>query len=225
MTDIKLIVGLGNPGSEYEYTRHNVGFSFLDYLLLTNFGQDKKLVNNFFEKCERSTVSWKEKFGALHTSLDFNSEKIVLLKPSTYMNLSGEPLRKYLTYFKYDIEQVLICFDDIDLEIGQLRLKDKGGSGGHNGIKSIEQEFGTSEFKRLKIGVGRPKIVVEDENIDTKSIKPSVSNWVLGRFQGEELIKVQDMFKRGSSVCRTMIKSGYKVALQRGKFKNQNKKK
>lgn len=225
MTDIKVIVGLGNPGSEYEETRHNIGFSFLDYLLFTNFGNEKKLIGSFFHKGERSTSNWKEKFGALYINTEFNDEKIILLKPNTYMNLSGEPLRQYLSYFKYSVDEVLVCFDDIDLELGQLRLKDKGGSGGHNGIKSISEQFGTTEFKRLKLGVSRPKIVLDDDNGEAKEIRPSVSNWVLGKFKSEELVEIEDMFKRASSVCRILIKSGYKTALQRGKFKKSKPKK
>ncbi|MCL4146134.1 UNVERIFIED_CONTAM: hypothetical protein GTU68_052830, partial [Idotea baltica] len=204
----KLIVGLGNPGSEYEGTRHNVGFDFLDYLFL-----------NLPE------ISWKNKFGANFTSLEYKSEKVFFVKPFTYMNLSGEPLRKFCAYFKIDINEVIVCYDDIDLDIGNLRLRDKGGAGGHNGIKSIISEFGVENFTRLKIGISRPKFKVSQINhqnldeLEVKEVQGSVSNWVLGKFSDKEKLDLEDVFNRGLAICRTLLKSGFKDAQQRGKFK------
>lgn len=142
---MKLIVGLGNPGKEYENTRHNMGFMFID-----NYAKSKGLeITN-------------SKFNGLYTDFVYNNEKVILLKPQTYMNLSGESVRACIDFFKIDIDDILIISDDLDLPIGNFRLKMKGSSGGHNGLKNIENHLNTSDFKRLKIGISK------NSNIDTK---------------------------------------------------------
>lgn len=236
MDNFKLVVGLGNPGSDYEGTRHNVGFDFLDYLILTEIGENKIEKSNYFSNSNSSKIIWKNKFGANFTSLEYKSKKVFFVKPYTYMNLSGEPLRKFCNYFKIDISETLICYDDIDLSFGYLRLRDKGGAGGHNGIKSIISEFGISEsgisescdnnFARLKIGVSRPSFTVskiKPQNLDqleiVKEVQGSVSNWVLGKFSNEERHGLEDVFNRALAITRTLLKSGFKDAQQRGKFK------
>ena len=135
---MKLIVGLGNPGKEYENTRHNVGFMMIDYYVQ-----------------EKGLDSYKEKFKGLYTEFNYNGEKVVLLKPEKYMNLSGEVIRKYLDFYKIKAEDLLIISDDKDLLVGNIKLKESGSSGGHNGLKNIEDNINTSEYKRLKIGIGR----------------------------------------------------------------------
>lgn len=153
---MKLIVGLGNKGSEYENTRHNVGFMAID-----------KILEQYNLKLN------KEKYNGLYTDININGEKIILLKPQKYMNLSGEVVKKYVDFFKIKVNDILIISDDMDLDIGKYKLKSKGSSGGHNGLKNIEQNLGTKEYKRLKIGISKNK------NIDTVS-------FVLGKFTKEE---------------------------------------
>lgn len=150
---MKLIVGLGNPGKEYDNTRHNMGFMFLDFYL------DKKGYN----------VNWSEKFNGLYTDININGEKVILVKPQSYMNLSGGVVRKFLDFYKVNIEDVLIISDDLDLSLGNFKLKMNGSSGGHNGLKDIERNLGTQEYKRLKIGISN------DKQSDTK-------DYVLGKF-------------------------------------------
>ena len=139
---MKLIVGLGNPGEEYENTRHNIGFMVLDTYL--------------------GKVKWKTKNQALYYETLVNGEKYVFVKPLTFMNLSGNAVLKYVNFYKIAVEDILVIQDDLDLPVGTIRLKSDSSSGGHNGIKSIISCLGTQEFKRLKIGISN------DKQTDTK---------------------------------------------------------
>jgi len=130
---MKLVVGLGNPGKQYEYTRHNIGFIVLDKLL-----KDSK---------------WSSKFNGLYVEKVLNGEKILFLKPQSFMNLSGGVVRKFVDYFDINSEDILIIQDDLDLEIATLRIKYDSSAGGHNGIKDIINHLGTQKILRLKIGI------------------------------------------------------------------------
>jgi len=163
--DLKLLVGLGNPGAEYDKTRHNVGFMVLEKIAKTNncsFRESKKL---FGRTCE------------------FNRgiKKTRLLMPNTYMNESGKSVRAAKNWFNFENNQLIVLVDDMDLPLGKIRVRSKGSSGGHNGLKSIINHLGTAEFKRLKIGIGPPS----DEKKERKS--KTVSH-VLGKFSKEEFI-------------------------------------
>ena len=137
---MRLIVGLGNPGKEYENTRHNAGFKFID-----KFAKSKNLEFN------------KEKFNGLYTEFNYKDEKIILLKPQKYMNLSGEVVIKFKDFFKINLEDILIICDDLDTELGKIKIKYKGSSGGHNGLKNIENHLHSNEYKRIKIGISSNK--------------------------------------------------------------------
>lgn len=137
---MKLIVGLGNPGKEYENTRHNIGFMALD-----EFASKYNIEIN------------KNKFSGLYGELILNNERLILLKPQNYINLSGDVLNNYVKYFKIDINDILIICDDMDLDVGKYKLKYKGGSAGHNGLKNIEANLKTQEYKRIKIGISKNK--------------------------------------------------------------------
>ncbi|TWW10797.1 peptidyl-tRNA hydrolase [Dellaglioa algida] len=150
--EMKMIVGLGNIGQKYDGTRHNVGFATVDAFAKqynTNFGSSK--------------------YEAQVASFNLNGEKIVLVKPSTYMNESGRAVRPLMDFYKIDVSDILIVNDDLDLEVGRIRLRQKGSAGGHNGLKSIIAHTGTQEFKRIKIGIDHPD-------------KVSVVDWVLTKF-------------------------------------------
>lgn len=154
---MKLIVGLGNPGKEYEHTRHNIGFDIVDEFANKN-GFD----------------SFKQRFQGLVSENIVRGEKIILLKPLTYMNLSGNSIVQIVNFYKLNVEKdVIVVYDDMDLPLGKVRIREKGSSGGHNGIKSIIAHLGQI-FIRVKCGIGKPKIA--NENI----------NFVLGRFTKEE---------------------------------------
>lgn len=137
---MKVIIGLGNPGKKYEDTRHNAGFLAIDKI------NDKWNI-----------PVQQNKFRALVGEGRIEGEKVLLVKPQTYMNLSGESVAEILKFYKLGPEDIVVIYDDLDLPPGHLRLREKGSAGGHNGIKSLIQHMGTQEFKRIKIGIGRPE--------------------------------------------------------------------
>lgn len=167
---MKLIVGLGNPGKEYENTRHNIGFMVLD-----------ELADLFKEEFS------KEKFRGLYFTKIINNDKVIFLKPQKYMNLSGEVVRDFVSYFNISKEDILAICDDLDLPVGKVRLRKKGSSGGHNGLKNIELHLNTNEFKRLKVGISNNKL------IDTK-------NYVLGNFTKEENNILKEKIKQATNI-------------------------
>ena len=157
-----IIAGLGNPGKEYMGTRHNAGFSVIDELA---------------DKYNISVDTAKHK-GLIGKGV-IAGQKVILVKPMTYMNNSGECIREVMDYYKCDIDDFIVIFDDISLDVGKLRLRAKGSAGGHNGIKSIIAHLGTEEFSRIRVGVGdKPK------NYD-------LADWVLGHFPKEQLDDVR----------------------------------
>lgn len=136
---MKMVVGLGNPGKKYQATKHNIGFITLDELAY----QHKFSFN-------------KSKFEADVAEARFNSEKVLFVKPQTFMNDSGRAVRPLMDYYTVDLDDLLVIYDDLDLPVGKVRLRQKGSAGGHNGIKSIIQHIGTQDFNRIRIGIDRP---------------------------------------------------------------------
>lgn len=156
---MKLIVGLGNPGSQYDKTRHNIGFMSIDYFA-NYLNLDFKL---------------EKKFNSLFYKGKYKDTDFIVIKPLTYMNLSGESVFKVVNYYNVDIKDIIVVVDDINLEIGKLRLRIKGSSGGHNGLKNIEKYLNSDEYKRIRIGVG------------SNNSYSDLSDYVLSRFNKEEL--------------------------------------
>lgn len=183
---MKMIIGLGNPGKEYENTRHNIGFMLLD-----NFAKENNLSFD------------KEKFKADYTIGYIDSVKYILIKPKTYMNLSGEAVRMFCDYFDVDLEDILIIYDDLDTKTANFRLRNRGSSGGHNGIKSIINHLGTEKFNRLKIGIDRPK----------NSMK--VADYVLGRFSEEEIKALKEIEKKCNNCIKDFSKMNFKDLMNR----------
>lgn len=159
---VKMIVGLGNPGSKYEKTKHNIGFMAID-----------KIVNNL-----DVTFTEDKNFKAQIGSTFINHEKVYFVKPTTFMNNSGIAVKALLTYYNISVEDLIVIYDDLDMEVGKLRLRSKGSAGGHNGIKSIIAHLGTQEFNRIKVGIGRP----------LKGM--TVINHVMGQFNTEDNIVI-----------------------------------
>ncbi|KPJ22341.1 aminoacyl-tRNA hydrolase [Streptococcus phocae] len=157
---VKMIVGLGNPGSKYDKTKHNIGFMAVDRIV-------KDLDVSFTEE---------KNFKALVGSTFINQEKIYFVKPITFMNNSGIAVKALLTYYNISIADLLVIYDDLDIEVGKIRFRQKGSAGGHNGIKSLIAHIGTQEFDRIKIGIGRPKDGM------------TVINHVLGDFSKDDAI-------------------------------------
>lgn len=161
---MKLVVGLGNPGNEYDKTRHNIGFMFLDKIC----GKDNFKLNN--------------KFKAMEYGTNINGEKVLFIKPLTFMNLSGESVRLYANFYKIQPEDILVIQDDLDMELGNYKLLFNHGDGGHNGIKNIILNLSSRSFLRLKIGISKV------DKMDTK-------DYVLGKFNSDEIAKIDNTFK------------------------------
>ena len=182
-----LIVGLGNPGREYEKTRHNAGFRCID-LLADSLG------------CKID----KLKFQGLYCQTTYNGSKLFLLKPQTYMNLSGRSVLQLSAYFNIPPQRIIVMFDDISMEPGRLRLRANGSAGGHNGIKSIIQEVGSQEFPRVKIGVGAKP----NPNYD-------LADWVLSTFSANEEKNLSVALENGAKAALAIIDHGVPEAANR----------
>jgi len=182
---MKLIVGLGNPGREYEKTRHNVGFMVIDRLALNlGINVDKKMLK------------------ALVGQGQINGEKVILAKPQTYMNLSGEAVGMLLSWFKLTASDLLIIYDDLDLPPGKLRLRAGGGSGGHKGVQSIIQVIGTEHFPRVRVGIGRPP----EPDFETVS-------YVLSRFGNDEAKAIEEALDLAREAVICAVRDGIERAM------------
>lgn len=180
-----LVVGLGNPGREYEQTRHNVGFLVLD------------------ELAERKQIPLQRlKYRALTNPAQFGHTRALLMKPITYMNLSGESVGEAARFFKLPPEQILVISDDTDLPVGKLRLRRKGSAGGHNGLKSIIQHLGSDEFPRIKIGVGGKPHPDYD-----------MADWVLGRFSAPDQMVIRETIKQAADAVELLLTQGMEEAM------------
>jgi PTH1 family peptidyl-tRNA hydrolase len=180
-----LIVGLGNPGQKYEHTRHNMGFLTVDLL------------------AEKAGVKLdKVKFKAAYNILNFAGCKCLVMKPQTYMNLSGEAVREAAQFYKIPADRVLVIYDDISLPVGKLRVRPNGSAGGHNGIKNIIAHLGTQEFPRVKIGVGAPA-GGGDEMV----------NFVLGAPSQAERKVLAESFERAIGAAECIIQKGCQQAM------------
>lgn len=182
-----LVIGLGNPGKQYDMTRHNIGFHTIDYIA----GEYNVKVN-------------KLKYKALYGESEINGEKVYLIKPQTYMNLSGESIIDFVNFFKIPIENVIVISDDINIDTGRLRIRPKGSAGGHNGLKSIIYMLQSDEFPRIRMGVGAPKH--EDYEL---------ADFVLGRFTKDEIPVMEDAIKRAKSAVEEIIKRGPQSAMNK----------
>ncbi len=180
---MKLIVGLGNPGKEYEKTRHNTGFMVMD-----------RLAETF-----QVSINVK-KFKGEYVKFKYRGEDVILLKPMTYMNNSGESVIQVMNYFKIDVEDLLVIYDDMDTPTGKLRLRQSGSAGGHNGIKSIIAHVGTQNFKRIRVGIDKhPQIPVVD--------------YVLGRFSKEEQPLIDEGIDRAVKAVEMMLDKDFVAAM------------
>jgi PTH1 family peptidyl-tRNA hydrolase len=176
-----LIVGLGNPGAKYLENRHNIGFKAVDS------------INHRF-----SFSGWSEKFAGLVSKGEIDNHKVILLKPSTYMNNSGESVQKALAFFKITPENMIVIHDELDLPPLKMRYKIGGGNGGHNGLKCIQEKIGTADFNRLRIGIGHP------------GVKDRVSSYVLSNFASSEKDSFQDLCDEVSKNISLILKGNSK---------------
>lgn len=191
MGDIRLVVGLGNPGREYGETRHNVGYRVVEKLAAD------------------ANVRWQRaaKFEAEIAEAHLAGRKVVLAKPMTFMNLSGRTCGALVNWHKFGPDQMLVVTDDADLDVGRLRLRLKGSSGGHNGLKSIGELVGTEEFPRVRIGIGRPMRQSEG------APENALVDFVLSRFRKEELAAVDEAVARAAKAVACAIERGMDAAM------------
>ena len=182
-----LLVGLGNPGDQYENTRHNVGFMVAD------------------ELAERHNIPVQRlKFRALTNTVTIGDRKVLLMKPVTYMNLSGEAVHEAAAFYKIPPERVLVISDEVALAPGKLRVRRSGSAGGHNGLKNIIAHLGTDQFPRIRLGVGQKPHPDYD-----------MADWVLGKFQGEDKKAVEAAVKRAADAAECLIREGVDKAMNK----------
>ncbi|MEG0314190.1 MAG: aminoacyl-tRNA hydrolase [Erysipelotrichaceae bacterium] len=180
---MKLIIGLGNPGKEYEKTRHNTGFNAID-----------KLARAIDIKCDM--VKFKAEYGIGM----YGGQKVLLMKPTTYMNNSGEALKAAVDFYQIAIEDIVVIYDDLDLPVGKLRLREKGSSGGHNGIKSITAHLHTQIFNRIRVGIDKNPLI-------------ATPDYVLGKIGKEELEEYDKSLDKASEAAQIFIKKSFTEAM------------
>ena len=181
---MKLIVGLGNPGKKYEHTRHNMGFDVVD----------------LFSELAQIDID-KDAFKGLVGRGKVFDEDVYLLKPQTFMNLSGESVREIVSYFKIPKEDIIVIYDDLDLEPGKIRLRLSGSSGGHRGIQNIIEQLGTEDIKRIRIGIGKPTY----DTID----------YVLGKPLKEEQVLIDEAIKKAVDALKEILKNNFDSAMNK----------
>lgn len=179
---MKVIVGLGNPGRKYSDTRHNIGFRVLE-----------EMARHYSIEKEES------RFDAIIGHIRIDGEKVLLVKPLTYMNLSGKAVQPLMHWFKLDLADLIVVYDDMDLTPGTLRLRPQGGSGGHKGMASIIERLGSKEFARIRIGIGRP---------DNGAV-----DWVLGKFNSAEQKVVEEAINQAGDALTCWVKQGIDRAM------------
>ena len=181
-----LIVGLGNPENEYAHTRHNMGFDTINELAKNN-----------------NINITKTKFKALYETGIIQNEKVILLKPQTYMNLSGEAIKEARDFYNVKPEEIIVIYDDIDIEKGKIKLRKKGGPGSHNGMKSVVQELSTTDFIRIRVGIGQPEF------------KSDMINYVIGKVPEEEQKILQQGTKKAAEAIEEILKNGIDIAMNK----------
>lgn len=198
MDEYYIIAGLGNPGRKYDGSRHNVGFDVIDELV------------------DRFRISGPVRFGKSMTGKGvIGGRKVILMKPLTYMNLSGEAVQEIVSYYKVDpADHLIVISDDIDLPVGHLRIRKKGSAGGHNGLKNIIQHLGTSEFTRIRVGVGGKP----DPDAD-------LANHVLGHFTGEDKTVIEEACRKAAEAVECILEQGPDRAMNLYNTAKQKKKK
>ena len=183
------MIGLGNPGSKYEFTRHNIGFRIVDSLA-RDMGIEFNKVKSYYSLISRGMI---------------NNHKVMLVKPQTFMNLSGRAVNRVVSYYKIPFQDLLIVYDDLNLELGQVRIRKKGSSGGHKGIESIMQYLNSEDIPRLRIGIGNPSV---NYNFDCAS-------YVLSNFNNDEEDKIAEVIQLSTEAIKTIIEDGFEKAMRK----------
>ena len=183
------MVGLGNPGLKYEFTRHNIGFRIVDSLA-RDIEIEFKKVKSYYSLISRGMI---------------NNHKVMLVKPQTFMNLSGRAVSKVISYYKMPLQDLLIVYDDLNLELGQVRIRKKGSAGGHKGMESIMQYLNSEDVPRLRIGIGNPSV---NFNFDCLS-------YVLSNFNDEEKDKIREVIRLSTDAIKIITENGFEKAMRK----------
>lgn len=181
-----LIVGLGNPENEYAHTRHNMGFDTINQIAKNNNIQITK--NKFKGLCESTIIQ---------------NQKVILLKPQTYMNLSGESVKEVAEFYNLKSEEIIVIYDDIDIEKGHIKIRKKGGAGSHNGMKSVVEELQSTDFARIRVGIGQPEF------------KSDMINYVIGKVSQEEQEILQQGVEKAAKAVEEILKNGIDRAMNK----------
>lgn len=192
---MKLIVGLGNPGPKYQLTRHNIGFLFIDALV----------------EAAGASRSYKNEFKAETQKLKIADEQVIVCKPQTFMNLSGESVQPLMKFYNLALSDLLVVHDEVDQPFGAMKFQIKRGHGGHNGIRNIHQLLGSDDYARLRLGVGRPPVFVDDSGDKTRATM-DVADWVLQNFSREEMQKFPAFLHLAIEGAETWISQGVSKA-------------
>lgn len=184
-----MVVGLGNPGLQYEFSRHNIGFRIIDNFAL-NIETEFKRVKSYDSLVSRGKLM---------------NHKLILVKPQTYMNLSGKSVNKIVSYYRISFQDLLIVYDDLNLELGQIRIRKRGSAGGHKGVESIIQYLNSEDIPRLRIGIGKPSI---NSNFDYVS-------YVLSNFNNNEKDKISEVIQLSTEAIKTVIEDGLEKAMRK----------
>ena len=180
-----LIVGLGNPGEQYANTRHNLGF-----MVVARLGE------------HLGVKTLKSKFSSFLTNLEFSGKKMIIAMPQTFMNRSGEAVAQIMHWHKIKPDHLILIYDDVDLPVGEVRIRDKGGTAGHKGVASVITHVGTQEFVRVRVGVGR------------ETADPDIADYVLSKIPPGHMEKIQEAITKASSSIITIIQNGIEAASQ-----------
>ena len=184
-----MVVGLGNPSSQYEFTRHNIGFRIIDNLA--------REIETEFKKAKS--------YDSLISRGKINNHNLILVKPQTYMNLSGKSVSKIVSYYRISLQDLLIVYDDLNLELGQIRVRKRGSTGGHKGVESIIQYLNSEDIPRLRIGIGKPSI---NSNFDYAS-------YVLSNFNNNEKDKISEIIQLSTEAIKAVIEDGLEKAMRK----------
>lgn len=183
------MVGLGNPGLKYKFTRHNIGFRVVDSLA-RDIETEFKKVKSYYSLISRGML---------------NNHKVMMVKPQTFMNLSGRAVSKVVSYYKIPLQDLLIVYDDLNLEFGQVRIRKRGSAGGHKGIESIMQYLHSKEIPRLRIGIGSPSV----------SFNFNCASYVLSNFSDDEEDRIKETIKLSTKAIKTAIEEGFEKAMRK----------
>ena len=181
-----LIVGLGNPENEYANTRHNMGFDTINEIAKNN-----------------NINITKSKFKGLYETGIIQGKKVILLKPQTYMNLSGESIKEVVNFYNIEPKEIIVIYDDIDIEKGKIKLRKKGGAGSHNGMKSVVEELNTTDFARIRVGIGQPEF------------KSDMINYVIGKVPEDEQKILKEGTHKAAEAVEEILKNGIDIAMNK----------